>query len=160
MVAISSAPTSRQSDGRPLNVLLIEDNELDVLNVRRAFRRAGHHNEVVAVDSIREGLATLRGDEDAPGLARERRLVLLDLNLPGGSGHDFLRELRRDPDIRNTAVVVITGSNVDRDRFEAFDYNVAGYLVKPVDPDAFAMLVESLQRYWSVSELPPGTRQD
>jgi CheY-like chemotaxis protein len=133
-----------------LNILLVEDDEVDVMNVRRAFDK-GHiesslfvaSNGVEALDRLRRG--------DVP---RNRRLVLLDLNMPQMNGIEFLRKLRGDPELSATPVVVLTTSTHDRDRIEAYELNVAGYLVKPVTFAAFCELMAALDRYWTLAELP------
>jgi CheY-like chemotaxis protein len=135
---------------RPINLLLIDDDDVDVMNLRRAFERGGLANPLwVARDGI-EGLAMLRGGELPP----ERRLVLLDINMPRMSGLEMLRELRGDPKLQMTSVVVLTTSNDERDRVEAYTLNVAGYLLKPVTFLAFVDLMTALNRYWTLVEMP------
>src|SRR5690606_35160960 len=103
----------------------------------------------VATDGL-EALAKLRSGE----IPKERRLVLLDLNMPRMNGIEFLRELRKDPDLSHTPVVVLTTSAMDRDKFEAYGMNIAGYLVKPVTFDQFCDLMVTLNKYWTLVELP------
>jgi CheY-like chemotaxis protein len=103
----------------------------------------------VASDGI-EALEVLRSGR----MGDARRIVLLDLNMPRMNGIEFLRELRADPALRVTPVVVLTTSNDDRDRVEAYNLNVAGYLLKPVTFLDFAELMAALNRYWTLVELP------
>jgi CheY-like chemotaxis protein len=140
--------TSRH--GRTINVLLVEDDEVDVMNVKRAFKKAHITNPLfVAGDGI-EALEKLRNG-DVPS---ERRLVLLDLNMPRMNGIEFLRELRRDPELMTTPVVVLTTSAQDRDKCDAYELHIAGYLVKPVTFDKFVELMASLDEYWMLVEMP------
>ena len=133
-----------------LNILLVEDDEVDVMNVRRAFEKAHITNPVfVAGDGI-EALEKLRSG----AIPKHRRLVLLDLNMPRMNGIEFLRELRRDPELCQTAVVVLTTSADERDKLDAYGLNIAGYLVKPVTFDKFCDLVVTLNKYWTLVELP------
>ena len=126
------------TDERVLHILLVEDDEVDVMNVRRAFEKNKILNPLyVAADGL-EALTMLR-DGRVP---RQRRLVLLDLNMPGMNGFEFLRELRADSVLKLTPVVVLTTSNDEKDKIEAFDLNVAGYLVKPVTFPGFAELIQ------------------
>ncbi len=97
-----------------------------------------------------EGLDLLRGNQ----VPRDRRLVLLDLNMPRMNGIEFLRELRADVSLRATPVVVLTTSNDDRDKVDAYDLNVAGYLLKPVTFMSFVELMTALNRYWTLVEMP------
>ena len=135
---------------RPINLLLVDDDEVDVLNVRRALERGRITNQIwVAGDGI-EGLATLRGTE----MPRDRRLVLLDINMPRMNGIEMLREMRADPELQMTSVVMLTTSNDDFDRVESYRLNVAGYLLKPVTFVSFVELMTALNRYWTLVELP------
>ena len=135
---------------KQLNILLVEDDQVDVMNVKRAFEKNRITNPLfVAGDGI-EGLQMLR-DGTVPG---DRRLVLLDLNMPRMNGIEFLRELRRDADLQHTPVVVLTTSNDERDKIEAYNLNVAGYLLKPVTFINFVELMAALNKYWSLVELP------
>ena len=138
------------ADNRLLNILLAEDDEVDIMNVKRAFQKNHITNPLFVAANGLEALDLLRNGE----IPRERRLVLLDLNMPRMNGIEFLRELRRDPELRSTPVVVLTTSNDDRDRIEAFDLNVAGYLLKPVTFGNFCELMTTLNKYWALVELP------
>ena len=133
----------------PLNILLVEDDELDVENVRRAFKRANITCPLWVASDGEEALRMLRGSE----YPRARRLVLLDLNLPKMSGIELLRELRSDPSLRNQSVVVLTTSNEERDRTDAYGLNVAGYLIKPITFHTFVDIMTAFHRYWSLVEL-------
>jgi len=85
---------------------------------------------------------------------KTNRLVLLDLNMPRMSGIEFLRELRADPELKLTTVVVLTTSNDTRDKVDAYNLNVAGYLTKPVTFGSFVDLMITLNKYWMLVELP------
>ena len=133
-----------------LNILLVEDDHVDVMNVKRAFERNRITNPLfVAADGI-EALEMLRGGK----VPDTRRMILLDLNMPRMNGIEFLRELRRDPELQHTPVVVLTTSNDQRDKIEAYNFNVAGYLLKPVTFLNFVELTAALNKYWTLVELP------
>jgi CheY-like chemotaxis protein len=135
---------------RLLNILLVEDDEVDVLNVRRAFQKNNIANPLFVASNGLEALEQLRGNM----IPRERRIVLLDLNMPKMNGIEFLRELRQDPELKLTPVVVLTTSNDERDRIEAYNLNVAGYLLKPVTFSNFCEVMTALNKYWALVELP------
>jgi CheY-like chemotaxis protein len=137
-------------NSRPLNILLVEDDEVDVMNMRRAFTKSHILNPLYVASDGQEALEKLRGG-DVPA---DRRLVLLDLSMPRMNGIEFLRELRRSPDLAPTTVVVLTTSNDERDKIEAYNLNVAGYLIKPVTFESFRELMVALNKYWSLVELP------
>jgi CheY-like chemotaxis protein len=133
-----------------LNILLVEDDEVDVMTVKRAFEKAHITNPLFVAGNGIEALEKLRSGT----IPNQRRLVLLDLNMPRMNGIEFLRELRRDPVLCSTPVVVLTTSTADRDKFDAYNLNIAGYLVKPVTFDKFCDLMVTLNKYWTLVELP------
>ena len=142
---------SQEQAHKSLNILLVEDDEVDVMNVQRAFKKNNVANPLFVASNGIEALEMLRNDRTMP---RERRLVLLDLNMPKMGGIEFLRELRSDEKIRGTPVVVLTTSNEERDRVEAYNLNVAGYIVKPVTLTNFIETMAALNKYWTLSEFP------
>jgi CheY-like chemotaxis protein len=135
---------------RMLNILLVEDDEVDVMNVQRAFKKNRIANPLFHAGNGLDALQMLRGGE----IPRSNRLVLLDLNMPKMNGIEFLRALRADPELSMTSVVVLTTSNEDRDKIEAYKLNVAGYLLKPVTFTNFVDLMSTLNKYWTLVELP------
>ncbi len=135
---------------RALNILLVEDDEVDVMNVRRAFDRNQMTNTLFVAGNGLEALEMLRSNR----IPRERRLILLDLNMPKMNGIEFLEALRADPELSITPVVVLTTSNDDQDKLDAYNFNVAGYLLKPVTFSSFCERMATLDRYWSLVEMP------
>ena len=138
------------SPDRTMNLVLVEDDDIDVMNVRRALERAHVTNPLFVAHNGLEALELLRSDK----VPRDRRLVLLDLNMPKMNGIEFLRELRKDPSLRPTPVVVLTTSDDDRDKVQAYDLNVAGYLLKPVTFVNFVDVMAALNKYWALVEMP------
>jgi CheY-like chemotaxis protein len=135
---------------RALNILLVEDDEVDVMNVQRAFERNHMTSSLFVAGNGIEALEILRSKR----IPKERRLILLDLNMPKMNGIEFLEELRADPELSSTPVVVLTTSNDDQDKLDAFNFNVAGYLLKPVTFNAFCDKMATLDRYWALVEMP------
>ena len=135
---------------KSLNILLVEDDQVDVMNVTRAFERNKIANPLFVAGDGLEALALLRSGK----IPRERRLVLLDLNMPRMNGIEFLRALRADPELHLTPVVVLTTSDDERDKINAYDLNVAGYLLKPVTFVNFVEAMAALNKYWTLVELP------
>ena len=134
-----------------VNIFLVEDDELDVLNAKRAVRDSQRlrivavaNDGVDALEALRAGLGT-----------SERLLILLDINMPRMNGIEFLRELRADNDLRHLSVVILSTSSDNRDREEAYSSNVAGYLVKPTSFRSFSESIQAIEDYWSRVELPP-----
>lgn len=143
-------PNTPVAPERVTNILVVEDDEVDVKNIRRAFERGRLSNPLYFAGDGIEALQKLR-DGSVPS---DRRMVLLDINMPRMNGLEFLRELRGDPALKHIPVVVLTTSNDDRDRFEAYDVGVAGYLLKPITFTGFVDLMSAMNRYWALVEMP------
>lgn len=133
----------------PLAILLVEDDAVDVMNARRAFKKNNLTNPIYEAHNGLEALEILRS-----GTLPRRHIVLLDLNMPKMNGIEFLREVRSDPALKSTSVVVLTTSSGERDKIEAYQLNVAGYLLKPVTFTSFVELMATLNKYWTLVELP------
>jgi CheY-like chemotaxis protein len=138
------------TEDRALNILLVDDDEVDVMTVKRAFQKANITNRLFVATNGVEALEMLRGGS----IPNSRRLILLDLNMPKMNGLEFLREVRNDPQLAPLTVVVLTTSNEDRDRVDAFQLNVSGYLLKPVTFHTFADVMATLNKYWTLMEMP------
>jgi CheY-like chemotaxis protein len=136
-----------------VHILLVEDDEVDVMNVKRAFQKGNITNPLYTAAHGLEALEMLRGS-NPPGVPSERRLVLLDLNMPKMGGIEFLQQLRADPHLSKTPVVVLTTSNQDRDQVSAYQLNVAGYILKPVTFTNFVEVMATLNKYWALCEMP------
>ena len=134
-----------------LRILLVEDDEVDVLCMRRFFDRKPECRLTV-VNNGHDGLAQLRAWSQA---GPAPTVVLLDLNLPRMGGIEFLDQLRSEPEIASTVVFVITTSTDPGDVGAAWQRNVAGYLAKS-RPEEFQLKLESLDNYIRVLELPCG----
>lgn len=137
----------------PIRLLLVEDEEVDRMALERALRKS--HPEVTLTHAFdgAEGLARLRGDENTEALSRPH-LVLLDLNMPGMGGIEFLDNLREDPKLRRTVVFVLTTSAHEEDRSQCYDRGVAGFIVKKNIGAQSSVLLDMIERYWNVVELP------
>ncbi len=110
---------------------------VDVMNMQRAFKKNNINNPLYIANNGLEALVMLRGNGNPPTIPSEQRIILLDLNMPKMNGIEFLRELRADSVLRLIPVIVLTTSNEDRDKVEAYNLNVAGYIVKPVTFSSF-----------------------
>ena len=138
-----------------VNILLVEDDEVDVMNVKRAFRKYNISNPLYIAGNGIEAFSMLRWQNDRPPQVPEtRRLILLDLNMPKMNGLEFLHELRKDENLKRTPVIVLTTSDEDKDRIEAYNLNVAGYILKPVTFVNFAEVMVALNKYWALCEMP------
>jgi len=142
-------------EDKKIHILLVEDDEVDVMNVQRAFKKSNILNPLYMAANGLEALAVLRQENKIePAMPQARRLILLDLNMPKMNGIEFLRELRQDESLRSIPVIVLTTSNEDRDKVEAYNLNVAGYILKPVTFSNFVEVMATFNRYWMLSEIP------
>ena len=130
-------------------VLLVEDDSIDAMTVRRAFRDLKVANPLKHTVNGEDALAYLQDQaNDRPCV------ILLDLNMPRMNGIEFLRVTKADPSLRRIPVIVLTTSSEERDVVDSFRLNVAGYIVKPVDYRKFVEAVRIVDLYWTLSELP------
>jgi CheY-like chemotaxis protein len=136
-------------------VLLVEDDTVDAMTVRRAFRDLKVMNPLVHAVNGEEAVARLReGTGDKPCL------ILLDLNMPKMNGIEFLEIVKADAGLKKIPVVVLTTSSEERDVVESFRLSVAGYIIKPVDYRNFVDAVRTINLYWTLSEIPDENAED
>jgi CheY-like chemotaxis protein len=136
-----------------VNVLLVDDDDVDVTAVRRAFRKRRINNPLFVARDGLEALEMLRG-EDGNEKVPHPYIIILDLNMPRMDGLEFLTALRRDPDHHSAVVFVLTTSQADEDRAASYDKNVAGYILKSNVGDEFLNMIQLLDSYWRVVMLP------
>jgi CheY-like chemotaxis protein len=137
-----------------LNILLVEDDEVDVMNVQRALKKNDADATLYRAANGIEALAMLRTNRQITAEDNTRLLILLDLNMPKMGGLEFLKQLRADPALCKLPVVILTTSMQDGDLATAYQYNVGGYLIKPITFSSFVEMIDVLTRYWSMSEMP------
>lgn len=141
---------SERASSDKLNILLVEDDQVDVMNIRRAFEKNRITNPLWVA---RDGVEALEMLEEGKVPVRHL-LVLLDLNMPRMSGIELLSEIRERESLRHLPVVVLTTSDDERDRIDAYNLNVAGYILKPVTFFNFVEAMATLNKYWTLVELP------
>jgi CheY-like chemotaxis protein len=137
-----------------LSILLVEDDEVDVMTVQRALKKNNATATLYRAANGIEALAMLRSNSHISPNHHSRLLILLDLNMPEMGGLEFLKELRADPALCKFPVVILTTSMQDSDLTTAYQYNVAGYIIKPMTFSSFVETIDVLNRYWSMSEMP------
>lgn len=134
-------------------ILLIEDNDDDAELTEMAFREANISNPIVRVKDGVEAMALLH--ESGTSGHPLPVVVLLDLKLPRVGGIEVLKSIRASDATKHLPVVVLTSSDEDRDRIEAYAHFANSYVRKPVDYDAFVAASRGLGLYWTVTNVPP-----
>lgn len=140
--------------GNTVRILLVDDNDVDVEAVQRAFTRSRIANPIVVARDGLDALDVLRGTNGRAPVPRPY-LVLLDLSMPRMNGVEFLDALRADPALRDTIVFVLTTSSSDEDKVASYNHNVAGYIVKSEVGEGFVRLISLLDHFWRIVEFPP-----
>ena len=134
-----------------MNILLIEDDDVDILNVRRAFKKCNIDRKLIVSNNGIEALKILRGD-GAEKIDPLPHAILLDINMPKMNGIEFLKELRSDKTLKHLNVFILTTSDALIDKEAAYDLNVAGYFIKPVDFQKFVEIIKTLNEYLKLIE--------
>jgi CheY-like chemotaxis protein len=143
-----------ESEARPIDVLLVEDDEGDVVMTREALDEGRVRNRLHVVRDGVEAVNFLRrtnGHDDAP----RPDLILLDLNLPRRDGRSVLEDIKNDPDLRRIPVVVLSTSEAVEDVSRSYDLHANAYVTKPVDFDEFVQVIRRIDDFFvSVARLP------
>jgi CheY-like chemotaxis protein len=138
---------------KPIQLILVEDDDAEVAAIERACAEAGVNCQITRFPDGNEALAALNGSFGRNLLTRPY-LILLDLDLPDGSGMAFLDALRADPKLRRSIVFTISSSLRDEDKAAAYDRRVAGYLVKDALDGNYATLCDLLDVYEKSIQFP------
>ena len=141
-------------EGRPAEIMLIEDNRGDALLTARAFRDARIDNRLSVADTGEKALAMLRRQGPHAHL-RLPDIILLDLNLPGMSGQDVLRAIKADAALKTIPVVVLSSSEAQGDIARAYDQHANAYIVKPVSISKFREVAASIEQFFFMLAILP-----
>ena len=141
--------------GRPIQILMVEDNPDDIELTVEALKDARVGNILSVVKDGEEALSYLRCQGKYPRAVRPD-LILLDLNMPKKNGRDVLREIKNDPHLKRIPVVILTTSQAEEDILHTYDLHANCYITKPVDFNQFLKVVRSIEDFWlTVVKLPP-----
>lgn len=138
---------------KDVTLLIVEDDEVDVMALERAFKHLKISNKKVFAKDGVEGLEYLRGENGRQKI-NAPYIILLDLNMPRMSGLEFLDEIRNDAVLGKSVVFILTTSNDARDRLSAYNKHVAGYIIKSDPANGFMEAISMIDHYWKVIELP------
>ena len=130
-------------------IMLVEDDEVDTMTVKRALRDLKVENELVVASNGEKGVEYLENEENELPC-----FILLDLNMPRMNGIEFLKVIKANDRLKAIPIIVLTTSNEERDKIDSFKLSVAGYMIKPVDYKQFVEVIKEIQVYWTISEKP------
>jgi CheY-like chemotaxis protein len=134
---------------KPKPILLVEDDSVDAMTVKRAMRDLQVSHSVIHSVNGEEAMKYLTSpDTEKPFV------ILLDLNMPKMNGIEFLKAMKTYPELKTIPVVVLTTSREQRDILDSFELGASGYMVKPVDYSKFVEILRRIFIYWNSSELP------
>jgi CheY-like chemotaxis protein len=136
-----------QQDIKP--ILLVEDDTVDAMSVKRAFEHLHIKNQLVLVTNGEEALEYLRNKDNA-----KPQIVLLDLNMPRMNGIEFMKIAKADDELKKIPVVILTTSKAEQDRVETFNLGAAGYVMKPMDHEDFIGMMDKIHQYWEMTLFP------
>ena len=130
-----------------LKVLLIEDDKIEVIKLKRALDKLGLDHQLIEAINGEEAFEVLKGDSEHPDI------IFLDLNMPKINGIEFLKILKNDDVFRYLPVIILTTSNNRKDVLECYRVGVAGYILKPLKYEEYIDKIGKALAYWSVNEL-------
>ncbi len=145
-----------EAHGKPIDILMVEDNEGDARLALEAMRDSKIKNKIHHVGDGEEAMAFLRKEgkhKDAP----RPDLVLLDLNLPRKNGQEVLAEIKADDNLKRIPVVILTVSSDEADIVKTYNLHANCYVTKPLDLTQFMTVVKSIEDFWlTIVKLPDG----
>jgi len=144
-----------EKTGRPIQILMVEDNPDDIELTMEALKDAKVNNIVKVVKDGEQAIAYLRCEGEYQGALRPD-LILLDLNMPRRDGREVLKEIKNHPNLKRIPVVILTTSQAEEDILNTYDLHANCYITKPVDFDQFLKVIRSIEDFWlTVVRLPP-----
>lgn len=144
-----------QTSPKPIDILLVEDDEGDILLTKKALSDGKIYNSLHVAKNGVEALAFLRREGEHADAPRPD-MVLLDLNMPRMDGRETLANIKQDENLRSIPVVVLTTSDADQDILKSYDLQASCYITKPVDLPQFTKVVGAIKDFWfTVVKLPP-----
>ena len=141
---------------KPFPILMAEDDEHDIIAVKRAWKKHQIANPLHIVNDGEECLDYLhkRGKYCEPGTAPRPGILLLDIKMPKMDGLAVLQYIRKSDEFHRLPVIILTTSKDDEDRLKSYDLRANAYIVKPIGFDNFSEAVKTINLFWELVELP------
>lgn len=141
--------------GRPIEILLVEDNAGDVRLTREALKEGKVRNHLSVAGNGEEAMEFLRREGQFLNAPRPD-VILLDLNLPRKDGREVLAEIKDDPNLKRIPVVILTTSQAEQDILKTYNLHANCYIAKPVDLERFLEVIKTIEDFWlTIVKLPP-----
>jgi len=129
-------------------ILLVEDDEVDRMTVKRAIKKLKIPNDLVTAENGEEALDLLHSSKELPWF------ILMDINMPRMNGLELLKMMKSDERLKIIPIIMLTTSAQDEDRYESFQNSVAGYVIKPVEFQDFMDAIDRIHKYWIMVDSP------
>ncbi len=135
---------------RDVVILLVEDDLGDQRLIEKSLCNEKILNELITVNDAESALQYLQRSQDGDKESPRPDLILLDLNLPGMFGKEFLKRIKASPELNTIPVVVLTTSDSEQDILESYKLQAAGYVKKPITLQGFQEVMKDMEEYWFV----------
>jgi two-component system, chemotaxis family, response regulator Rcp1 len=132
----------------PCTILLVEDDRADQKLIQKSLSDQKIANDLEIVNSGEEGLEYLNGCTQHTNGKQLPTLILLDLNMPGMGGKEFLRQIKENEHLKQIPVIILTTSDSDRDIIDTYKLQASGYVKKPVTMEDFKAVMKGIEEYW------------
>lgn len=145
------------ANATPIELLLIDDDDKDIFLTKRAFKRSRTPNRIEVAKDGEEGLAVLRHEAPFDKVPRPD-LILLDLNMPRMTGHEFLATIKNDDDLKSIPVIVMTMSQSEVDMMKSYRNHASSFISKPIELGDFMRVIQALEDFWFTAVRLPQVR--
>lgn len=132
---------------RPLNILLIDDDMIEVMKLKRVVASLQLNHKIIEAENGEEALNILKKSENNPDI------ILLDLNMPKMNGIEFISILKKNENFKCIPTIILTTSSNRKDVLKCCEIGVAGYIIKPLKYEDYVSKIEKILAYWSVNEM-------
>ncbi len=142
---------------KAINLMLVDDDEIDIKDLQRTFKKNKINNPLHVATNGVEALNKLLGQNGEKKLKPTPQIIILDINMPKMNGIEFMQNIRTNKKLKSLLIFILTTSNNEKDKIDAYNLNVAGYIVKPFQISDFMEIISSLHHYWNLLEFPNKT---
>ena len=146
-------------NNKPVEILLVEDNDDDVVLIKESFSKAKLINVLNVVQNGEEAMAYLRREGKYQN-ARQPGLVLLDINMPKKSGLEVLSEVKSDPKLQHLPMIMLTSSEREEDIVKSYSCGASSYITKPVEPEKLQQILKQFELYWVIVSKIPAAKEN